>query len=109
MNDLIGSQGGVPPSCFPSNKPIYSDRFHNPHVVTRKDVSIHFIGSQYETFLAEARQVKSLVVLDASQDWKSIERIPLDIGRKHYCATSVQELLVLEDVIKAGDRVLVTI
>jgi DNA repair exonuclease SbcCD nuclease subunit len=107
MNDLIISQGGVSPLCFPPNKPIYSGHFHKPHVVTRKDVSIDYIGSPYETSLAEARQAKSLVVLDASQDWKMIERISLDIGRKHYHATSVEDLLAL-DRVKEGDRVVVT-
>lgn len=54
MNDLIMLQGGVPPLCFPPNKPIYSGHFHKPHMVTRKDVSIDYIGSPYETSLAEA-------------------------------------------------------
>jgi DNA repair exonuclease SbcCD nuclease subunit len=107
MNDLIISQGGVSPLCFPPNKPIYSGHFHKPHVVTRKDVSIDYIGSPYETSLAEARQAKCLVVLDASQDWKMIKRISLDIGRKHYHATSVEDLLTL-DRVKEGDRVVVT-
>lgn len=33
MNDLIASQGGIPPSRFPSKKQIYSGHFHKPHVV----------------------------------------------------------------------------
>jgi hypothetical protein len=36
-----------------------------------------------------------------------IERISLDTGRKHYCATSVEDLLAL-DRVRAGDRVVVT-
>ena len=40
-----------------------------------------------------------LVVLDASQDWKMIERISLHIGRKHYRATSVEDLLALDSVL----------
>lgn len=48
-----------------------------------------------------------LVVLDASQDWKMIKRISLDIGRKHYRATSVEDLLALDSV-GAGDRDTVT-
>jgi hypothetical protein len=35
-----------------------------------------------------------------------IERISLDSGRKHYCATSVEDLLAL-DRVKKGDRVVV--
>jgi DNA repair exonuclease SbcCD nuclease subunit len=107
MNDLIISQGGVSPSCFPPNKPIYSGHFHKSHLVTRKDVSINYIGPPHETSFPEAQQAKSLVlVLDASQDWKMIERISLDSGRKHYCATSVEDLLAL-DRVKKGDRVVV--
>jgi hypothetical protein len=76
-------------------------------LVTRKDVSINYIGLPHETSFPEARQAKSLVlVLDASQDWKMIERISLDSGRKHYCATSVEDLLAL-DRVKKGDRVVV--
>ena len=99
MNDLIMSQGGVPSLCFPPNKPIYSGHFHTPHVVMRKDVSVDYIGSLCEASLAEARQAKSLFVLNASQDWKMIERISLDIGRKHYHATSVEDLLALDSVL----------
>jgi len=62
------------------------------------------------------------VVLDASEDWKCIEKIPLDIGRKHFRATSLKELLKLsvasmenmtvsstDNVVKSGDRVVVTL
>jgi hypothetical protein len=35
-----------------------------------------------------------------------IKRISLDIGRKHYCAMSVEDLLAL-DRVKKGDRVVV--
>lgn len=118
MNDLILSQGGVPPSCFPPNKPIYSGHFHKPHTIKSGDVCIEYIGSPYETSLAEAQQQKSLVVLDASQGWKCIERIPLNIGRKHFRATSMEELMALDvasvvhdtsSAVKSGDRVVVTL
>lgn len=125
MNDLIVSQGGVSPLCFPANTPIYSGHFHKPHVVKRGNVSIEYIGSPYETSLAEAQQQKSLLVLDSSDDWKCVERIPLNIGRKHFRATTVEELLALNvaptsnttvapllngaAVVKSGDRVVVTL
>ncbi len=51
-------------------------------------------------------QHPDVVVLDASQDWKMIKRISLNIGRKHYHATSVEDLLAL-DRVKEGDRVVV--
>ena len=101
MNDLIVSTGGVHPSVFPASKPIYSGHFHKPHTVTfqntkdkqKHPVAIEYVGSPYETSLAEAQQTKALVVLDASQQWKCIERIPISIGRKHYRPTSLAELL----------------
>ena len=107
MNDLIVSQGGVPPSCFPSNKPIYSGHFHKPHVVTRKDVVL--IISDRRMKLPWRKQDKPSLLLCwmHRKIGKCIERIPLDIGRKHYRATSVEEVLALDGV-KAGDRVVVT-
>lgn len=57
MNDMIVSQGGVPPSLFPPGKPIYSGQFYKPAQVKKKgDVCIEHIGSRYETSLAEAQQ-----------------------------------------------------
>jgi hypothetical protein len=83
--------------------------------VTSGNVCVQYIGSPYETSLAEAGQEKSLFVLDAA-DWSCVERIPLDIGRKHFSATSLEELLALNvaggnsiGTIKAGDRGVVTI
>jgi DNA repair exonuclease SbcCD nuclease subunit len=116
MNDLIVSQGGVSPSWFPPSTLIYSGHFHKPHQVTSGNVCIEYIGSPYETSLAEAGQQKSLVVLNARTNWSCVERIPLCIGRKHFSAASLEELLALNVVggncigaIKSGDRVVVTI
>jgi len=101
MNDLIVSTGGVHPSVFPHHKPIYSGHFHKPHTVTygtkqpKPQVAIEYFGSPYETSLAEAQQEKALVVLDATHDWKCVERIPLDIGRKHCKPQSLEALLAI--------------
>jgi Calcineurin-like phosphoesterase len=93
MNDNIVSQGGVPPRIFPPNKPIYAGHFHKPHTVStvtngkdgEKEVRcIEYLGSPYEVSLSEAQQPKALAVLDSSQGWMCIERIPLDVGRKHF-------------------------
>jgi len=128
MNDQIVSLGGVPPSMFPSNKPIYSGHFHKPHLVQSRDVSIEYLGSPYEVSLAEAQQPKALAVLDAANNWKCIERIPLSIGRKHFRALSLEEFLTFQpasevvvevdvdatvdterSVVNAGDRVVLSI
>ena len=120
MNDLIVSTGGIHPSVFPANKPIYSGHFHKPHIVTHKnnEIEIEYLGSPYETSLAEAEQPKALAVLDASRGWKSVERLPLSIGRKHFKPKSVTELTKLsmdpkdsssDVLLKAGDRVVLTL
>jgi DNA repair exonuclease SbcCD nuclease subunit len=122
MNDQIVSLGGVPPSMFPAHKSIYSGHFHKPHLVKSGDVAIEYLGSSYEVSLAEAQQPKALVVLDAADDWKCIERIPLNIGRKHFRALSLDEFLTFKPasgevdsavdmdrpVVNAGDRVVVS-
>ena len=109
MNDRIVSQGGVPPYMFPSGKQIYSGHFHKPHVVSTKTVQIEYLGSPYQVSLSEAQQDKALVVLDASQQWKCVERIPMNIGRRHFRITSVDELHQLppleSNALQAGDRV----
>lgn len=135
MNDLIQSQGGVPPSKFPPGKPIYSGHFHKPHLVKGRSgvrtgsdesnkVEIRYVGSPYETSLSEAGQEKALLVLDSSHGkWDCVETIPLNIGRKHYKCSSVNELIQiarrtgLKDAnssidlssLKRGDRVVITL
>jgi DNA repair exonuclease SbcCD ATPase subunit/DNA repair exonuclease SbcCD nuclease subunit len=96
MNDLIPSLHGVAPSIFPSNKNIYSGHFHKPHVVVKGRVCIEYLGSPFEISLAEAQQNKSLYVLDASQDWKIVERIPINLGRKHFRPISVDDFHSLQ-------------
>ena len=56
---------------------------------------------------ANKSHIDIFVPLPPIASWKMIERISLDIGRKHYCATSVEDLLAL-DRVRAGDRVVVT-
>lgn len=135
MNDNIVSQGGVPPRMFPPDKPIYSGHFHKPHIVTvateqgesggEKQVrSIEFLGSPYEISLSEAQQPKSLAVLDASQGWKCIDRIALNVGRKHFRPATLRDFLSLrvapifftgkrstgsKSVVTAGDRVVFSV
>jgi len=130
MNDLIMSTGGIAPSYFPPNTPIYSGHFHKPHVVEQPlsapGVCIRYVGSPYETSLAEAGQDKALLVLDSDCGWSCVERIPLYIGRKHWKAGCIEDLLDLEtnanmnvndsitgssvqNLVSSGDRVVVSV
>ena len=126
MNDMILSTHGVAPVYFPPNVPIYSGHFHKPHVVLKEQaapgVKIRYVGSPYETTLSESGQEKSLVVLDASQNWESVEEIPLNIGKKHWRAQSIEKFLELKlvdntndsitgpiKVVMPGDRVVVSV
>ena len=109
MNDLIVSQGGVLPRFFPPDIPIYSGHFHMPHMVTKSQVSIEYAGSPYETSLSEAHQDKHLLVVDSAQGWKTVERVPVNLGRKHFKVNSVEKLHSTESSVRTGDRVVVTI
>ena len=95
MNDQIISLGGVPPYLFPPRVRIYSGHFHKPHTVTHASsgVSIEYLGSPYQVSLSEAQQQKALVVLDADQGWNCIERIPIDIGRRHFRLQTIPDFL----------------
>jgi hypothetical protein len=96
MNDQLVSHGGVPPRMFPPNRPIYSGHFHKPHLVQQENVHIEYLGSPYQVSLSEARQDKAVVVLDSSDGWKCVERIPLDIGRKHFRVDNLNDFLKLD-------------
>ncbi len=95
MNDLIVSRDGVSISLFPSDKPIYSGHFHKPHVVKSKRNRLEYLGSPYQVSLSEAHQQKALIVVDAADKWNCIERIPIDIGRKHFRVNSIDDFLQL--------------
>jgi DNA repair exonuclease SbcCD nuclease subunit/ABC-type dipeptide/oligopeptide/nickel transport system ATPase subunit len=114
MNDLIQSHSGVLPSMFPAGKPIYSGHFHKPHIVQASGRRIEYLGSPYEVSLAESQQMKALVVLNAFDNFKIIERIPMNIGRKNYKPENLDALLELANdksanALKAGDRVVFSI
>jgi DNA repair exonuclease SbcCD nuclease subunit len=119
MNDLIVSIDGIPPASFPPEKLIYSGHFHKPHTVKSANVKIEYLGSPYETTLAEAQDPKTLAILDSS--WQCVEYFPIDIGRRHFKVSSWRELLNLHlespgihkgysvDAVKVGDRIVVTV
>lgn len=123
MNDLLVSTGGVPPASFPPNKHIYSGHFHKPHTVKSSNgVNIEYLGSPYEVSLAEANQKKMLAILDADADWKCLEYVPINVGRRHFKLSNWNDVLELkldsenmqsidntDDIVRPGDRVVVSI
>ena len=52
---------------------------------------------------AEAGQSKALLVVDASQEWRVVEEIPLDIGPRHFTIQSIDQLDAQN--LRAGDKV----
>lgn len=95
MNDLLLSSGGIPPSAFPLGKRLYSGHFHKPHILQSSGRIIEYVGSPYQVSLSEAHQTKALLVLDASQGWSCVERIPIDLGRRHFRVTQLETFLNL--------------
>jgi len=98
MNDAIISTGGIAPSYFPPYIPIYSGHFHKPQHIKKNNISIRYVGSPYQVSLSEAGERKSLLVLDSDQGWTCIEEIPLDIGKKHFKCSTVEEFLTLASI-----------
>jgi hypothetical protein len=135
MNDLMVSTHGIPPASFPPHKSIYSGHFHKPHSVqssrqyqngreaTTTTTMIEYLGSPYQISLAEAEQDKQLVILDAN--WQCERRIPLSIGKRHFKASSLEELTMFtfsdgsnndtseksttHKYVRKGDRIVVTL
>jgi len=118
MNDMITSQHGLDGSVFPSDKLIYSGHFHKPHTVSvgkklkKSGVSIRYVGSPYQTSYSESGQVKSLLLVDTTQNWQCIQEIPIDIGPRYHRISSVQSFLdddSSEMKFRKGDKVAVTV
>lgn len=116
MNDLIKSQHGLSASFFPSDRYVYSGHFHKPHFVqlSKKSeslVSIRYVGSPYQTSLSEAGQSKSLILVDSEQNWKCVEEIPIDIGRRYHRITDMSRFLDLKATgdLRSGDKVAVIV
>eukprot|EP00934_Nitzschia_sp_Nitz4_P006644 Nitzschia sp. Nitz4//scaffold5_size260463//147664//151718//NITZ4_000990-RA/size260463-snap-gene-0.13-mRNA-1//1//CDS//3329555364//6634//frame0 len=119
MNDLVVSQNGVSPASFPSGVQVYSGHFHKPHLVKTTNGEIEYVGSPYEVSLSEAQQAKKLVVLD--ENWKCVENIPIDIGRRHFKLHSWDSFLSLmlendgttldnaSTLVRPGDRIVASI
>ncbi|EED89184.1 ABC transporter, partial [Thalassiosira pseudonana CCMP1335] len=101
MNDLIKSQHGLSASFFPSDRYVYSGHFHKPHFV---QLSKKYVGSPYQTSLSEAGQSKSLILVDSEQNWKCVEEIPIDIGRRYHRITDIVRAEQDSSVSKDGAR-----
>lgn len=81
MNDGFKSEAGLTPQAFP-NKPVYTGHYHKPHTVTGFP-NIMYIGSPYQTGLAESGQMKRLLLLE-NNSWSIVDEIPLDIGKRFH-------------------------
>jgi len=64
MNDGAAAMRGVPPDAFPLPPVlVYSGHYHKPHLIperTARGRSIRYVGSPYQTSMAEEGQQKVL-------------------------------------------------
>eukprot|EP00956_Cyclotella_meneghiniana_P030441 scaffold76682_cov82-Cyclotella_meneghiniana.AAC.1 len=109
MNDLIKSQHGISADIFPSGKLVYSGHFHKPHTVSvsvNGESAIRYVGSPYQTSLSESGQCKYLLLVDAQDDWKCVEEIPIDVGSRYHRVTSLTSFLRTEmKNLRSGDKI----
>ncbi|CAN0382146.1 unnamed protein product, partial [Phaeothamnion confervicola] len=89
-NGGSGSRAFLGAGAFPAGIPIYSGHYHKPHIVggsQGRDAAatgrVRYVGSPYQTTLAEAGQQKALLVLSA-RTWQDLDVIPLALGRRHF-------------------------
>ncbi|KAL3137671.1 hypothetical protein ABBQ38_004946 [Trebouxia sp. C0009 RCD-2024] len=99
MNEAFQAKEGLPPDLFPGSVPTYTGHYHKPHVV--ENTNIRYIGSPYQVSRSEAGQQKHLLVLDSN--WQELERIPLDLGPRHFALTSASPALPAD--LRPGDKV----
>ena len=113
MSEDRAATVGLPPAAFPAAPVrVYSGHYHKPHVVaepTAKGRHIRYVGSPYQTSMAEAGQQKALLVLDAAAQWAVAEEVPLDAGPRHHVLRRppTADLDALAPALRRGDRVLV--
>eukprot|EP00960_Hanusia_phi_P030134 748400-Hanusia_phi.AAC.12 len=122
--DVIGAdlglgmkaERGLNVSDFPADIPVYTGHYHRPQKLwgtsrERRKFPVQYVGSPYQTSMSEAHEDKFLLVLDATKNWRVEEEIPIQIGRRHYIAKSIDEL---EEKLLAwkpcfGDRIQLTV
>ncbi len=113
MNENRAAERGVPADAFPPPPTrVYSGHYHKPHVVSEpaaRGRRITYVGTPYQTSMAEAGQEKALLVLDRRDGWAVSESIPLDIGARHHVLRdpASEEVRELGQRLRRGDRVLV--
>lgn len=108
MNDLIKSQHGIEAENFPRGRSVYSGHFHKPHIISVTGGSkIRYVGSPYQTSLAEAAQSKYLLLVNAQKGWVDTETIAIDVGPRYHKFTSVSSFLQCDKDIslRSGDKV----
>ncbi|KAL0053768.1 hypothetical protein WJX82_010500 [Trebouxia sp. C0006] len=99
MNESFQAKEGLPPDLFPDGVPTYTGHYHKPHTVA--DTNIRYIGSPYQVSRSEAGQQKELLVLDSN--WQELERIPLDVGPRHFALSSATPALPAD--LRPGDKI----
>ena len=116
MNDGTAAALGLPADAFPpSPVRVYSGHYHKPHHVAEpaaRGRTIRYVGSSYQTSMAEAGQAKALLVLDREDGWRVEDEVALDLGRRHYVhrgragQLGAPELAALGASLRRGDRAL---
>ena len=92
---------------------VYSGHYHKPHAVpsrTARGRSIRYIGSPYQTSMAEAGQHKALLTVDSAAGWKVVSWQELDIGPRHHVLRAPMSTAKLSEVsasLRPADRVLI--
>ena len=115
MSGGVLAQRGLGVEEFPSDLPVYTGHYHNPHSLWGKEGTrthpIMYVGSQWQTSMSEAHESKRMLLLDASKGWLVHEEVPIHVGRRHFRASSMAHLAAkLEEwAPRTGDRVQVRV
>jgi hypothetical protein len=112
MGGGVLAMRGLTADDFPPHLPVYTGHYHKPHTVPGKIPRVHpvqYVGSPYQTSMAEAGEEKQLLVLD-TDTWLVSEKISLadrSLGKRHFRVTSFDVMMekMKEWNLRAGDRV----
>lgn len=96
---LISRDRHLHPTDFPNHARVYSGHLHRPHTVG----PVQYVGSPYQVSAAEAGQNKMLFVLDRMKSWQIIERIPIDVGPRHFIVDYAAPHVLPN--MRSGDRI----
>jgi len=115
MSGGVFAERGLAVNDFPAHLPVYTGHYHNPHSLWGQEGSrlhpITYVGSQWQTSMSEAHELKRLLLLDSEKAWSVVEDIPIAIGRRHFRATSLSHLRdnLADWKPRKGDRVQVRV